>query len=626
MRTWSGAAHLLATALLAALMPTAGGAPLAKVASVSALDEGKHIRLSNEAVSLLIEKRSGRLAMFQVEDGPNLLRRGAGYLDANGIPLPRPAGRSRTYAPMNAASWCRICRDTPGLAEVAVQYAPSGRFPFEVELHYVLRRGDRGVYLYVVYRHDAGLPPAELAQTRYVLRGDPKRFTHHAVDDQRQSAMPPPGDLRPGHMVMDATYRLPDGSVYTKYDFAVYEAAQRVHGIVGSEWGLWVISASSEYLNGGPVKQNLTVHQTESTPVLLKMLQSAHYGSGAIRVQGGWQKLYGPFLVYANRAAERRRLWHDAKRQAVREVAAWPYPWMRHPLYVQERGQVAGTLTITDGTDPKGAWIILAAPGGDWAQQGRGYQFWTQADQRGRFVVPKVRPGRYTLYAIATGAFGPFSQDGVKVIAGRTTALGKLLWRPEKHGRQLWQLGVPDRTAREFRNGDDFRHWGLWLKFPEQFPEGVNFVIGQSRERRDWGHAHWIWAGRYANSPVWRIHFDTDQALAGKATLTIAIAGAHRARLAVALNDKPLGELDLTALRGGAGYRSGIQDIYRIERLTFDAARLKQGRNILAFRHARPVRIDHRGRPRDDPNAYVMYDSIRLEVRPDPAPGPDGDG
>jgi rhamnogalacturonan endolyase len=345
------------------------------------------------------------------------------------------------------------------------------------------------------------------------------------------------------------------------------------------------------------------------------MLQSAHYGSGTVLVEGEWHKLYGPFLVYANRGADRRALWDDAKRRAAHEAGAWPYTWMQHPLYVRERGAVSGTLAIANGASPKGAWIVLAAPGGGWARQGEGYQFWARADPAGRFVVSKVRPGRYSLHAFVDGVLGEFRRDGVEVTAGQTTDLGELAWRPESHGRRLWQLGVPDRTAREFRNGDDFRHWGLWLKFPEQFPNGVHFVIGTSRERTDWGHAHWVWAGSYTESPVWRIHFDIAEALAGEATLTIAIAGAHRARLKVTLNGEPLGELDLTTLRGTAGYRSGIQDIYRVEHVAFDAARLKPGRNTLAFAHARPLRLDDRGRPRDGPHTYVMYDCIRLEVR-----------
>jgi rhamnogalacturonan endolyase len=53
---------------------------------------------------------------------------------------------------------------------------------------------------------------------------------------------------------------------------------------------------SKETWNGGPTKQNVTVHQTATTPVLLNEYFNAHYsqGSTALRVSPGWTKTYGP--------------------------------------------------------------------------------------------------------------------------------------------------------------------------------------------------------------------------------------------------------------------------------------------------------------------------------------------
>jgi hypothetical protein len=52
-------------------------------------------------------------------------------------------------------------------------------------------------------------------------------------------------------------------------------------------------------------------------------------------------------------------------------------------------------------------------------------------------------------------------------------------------GKPLWQIGTLDRTAKEFRHGDEYRQWGLWMKYPQEFPNDVNFIIGKSRERAD---------------------------------------------------------------------------------------------------------------------------------------------
>ena len=40
-------------------------------------------------------------------------------------------------------------------------------------------------------------------------------------------------------------------------------------------------------------------------------------------------------------------------------------------------------------------------------------QFWTRADDLGHFTIPSVRPGAYTLHAIATGVLGEFSQTNI---------------------------------------------------------------------------------------------------------------------------------------------------------------------------------------------------------------------
>lgn len=41
----------------------------------------------------------------------------------------------------------------------------------------------------------------------------------------------------------------------------------------------------------------------------------------------------------------------------------------------------------------------------------QGYQFWTQADEQGRFVIKNVRPGDYNLYAWVPGFVGDYKYD-----------------------------------------------------------------------------------------------------------------------------------------------------------------------------------------------------------------------
>jgi hypothetical protein len=41
----------------------------------------------------------------------------------------------------------------------------------------------------------------------------------------------------------------------------------------------------------------------------------------------------------------------------------------------------------------------------------KGYQFWTQADDEGHFVIKNVRPGDYNLYAWVPGVIGDYKND-----------------------------------------------------------------------------------------------------------------------------------------------------------------------------------------------------------------------
>ena len=164
----------------------------------------------------------------------------------------------------------------------------------------------------------------------------------------------------------------------------------------------------------------------------------------------------------------------------------------------------AGRLVLRDPQAPAataaGAWVGLAQPPYqadfgkgpitiDWQTDGKHYQYWARADASGRFTIPNARPGAYTLYAFTDGVLGEFSRADVRVEAGKTTDLGDLTWTPVRHGRQLWEIGVPDRTAAEFRHGDHYWQWGLYNLYPQEFPNGVDFVIGKSDWKRDWNYA-----------------------------------------------------------------------------------------------------------------------------------------
>jgi rhamnogalacturonan endolyase len=576
--------------------------------AVALADQGQTVAISNGVVAATFGKSSGELVSLRSAQGAELLGNGGkGYFDAT---LSARAGMWSVKG-----GEFRIVRQAADLAEIAFIRRLESSI---LELHYVLRSGESGFYLFVVHRHEAAMPAADVAEVRYVLRADPAVFNYAWASDARHGSLPPPDAVRRPQMFMDATYRLPDGTVYTKYDWADFMDRHWGHGLTGQGVGVWIINGANEYLMGGPTKQELTVHATDSTPVALAMFTGSHFlgREAGQHVEGDWAKLYGPTFIYITAGELPQAMHADARRCADRLAAAWPYRWLRHPLYPLDRGKVAGRLRISDGSPAGGATIILAAPSPDWQAQWKDCIFWTHADSTGAFTVPNVRPGTYTLYSLVPGVLGEFRRDQVTVKPDDTTDLGQLDWTPPSRGRRLWQVGSPDRTAGEFRHGDAPRQYGLWNLYPKEFPGDVNFIIGRSAERTDWNYAQLAVqddAGRW-RVPTWTIRFTLPAPQKGKATLSLAIAGADGdPGLRVLVNGTEVASLRIP--NDSSIRRSATQaGYYRLHLVEFDAAVLKAGENAVALELQ--ARVPRDSGPMPFPAAGIMYDCVRLEVEP----------
>ena len=246
----------------------------------------------------------------------------------------------------------------------------------------------------------------------------------------------------------------------------------------------------------------------------------------------------------------------------------------------------------------------------NWQNDAKHYEFWVRADANGQFTIPKVRPGTYTLHAIADGVLGDFSLSNVTVTAGQTLALGRITWQPVRYGRQLWDIGIPNRNASEFFEGNDYFHWGWYLKYPKLFPHDVNYVIGQSDFHKDWffeqvphnedpGNT----TGRgFGRSTTWSITFHLPDAPRGKATLRLAICGSGTRNLAASVNDQSIGSVT-NLLYNATINRDGIEGSWTESDLAFDAALMKAGANVMKLTI-----------PEGSLTSGVMYDYLRLEL------------
>jgi rhamnogalacturonan endolyase len=347
-----------------------------------------------------------------------------------------------------------------------------------------------------------------------------------------------------------------------------------------------------------------------------------------------WQKVVGPMMIYLNSGPSNDSMFQDALAQSAKESQSWPYDWVHgvdYPLAAQ-RGAVRGRLIVSDPlaptpiTETKNLLVGLAYPdsqsnpdrfGGrfdatplTWQNDAKHYEFWVRGSPDGSFTIPKVRPGTYELHAIADGILGEFSLGQVVVTPGNTLDLGNLQWKPVRFGRQLWDIGVPNRDGSEFLDGDNYFHWGMYLKYATLFPNDVDYTIGKSDFRKDWYFEQVPHVVRdigtgasMGRATTWTIHFTLPAAVRGKAILRLAICGVGARHITVGVNDRPAGVV--TGLVYNATInRDGIGGSWVEKDLSFDASMLQLGKNAMTLTI-----------PAGGLTSGIIYDYIRLELQ-----------
>jgi rhamnogalacturonan endolyase len=586
----------------------------------------------------------------------------------------------------------------------------------DIETRYALERGSSGFYTYAEYTHKASYPPAGEGESRFILESMNRTFDWLSVDDDRNMLMTSDADLRNGIVIHAKEQRILTSGLYKNsvehkysYNAIMYKLKAWGWSSTKDHIGVYFINPSNEYIGGGSEKLDLIDHMSGT---LLDYWTSGHYAGGAgnyIPAGEDWKHVVGPIFIYFNALdnpesatpAEVEKLtasygsgqpavpaaWHDnalalwqdavAKSKSVK--AAWPYAWVGGVDYPHKDGRatVTGQLVLDD---PQAATkefphltvglahpnyqgnnspFQLRAGNGNivtWPHDGNYYQFWTDGTPDGRFTIANVRPGAYTLHAFADGVLGEYAKANITVEAGKTIDLGKLDWQPVRYGRQLWEIGYPDRTGDKFFKGDGANYW-LWgwpLRYGDLFPKDITYTIGKSDFHKDWffeevPHSTTdAWKNPAAPDPLnqrfgwgnipssdrdvwhdwghgrettWTVKFDMPAQsgkLKGKAILRIALAGADGGGgLDIAINGHGAGTLrpvDTNAIR----YNTNKGVWYQYAQ-TFDADRLKAGENSLTL-----------SVPAGDVTTGVVWDYLRLELndgseaKPFPAPPQNG--
>ena len=604
-------------------------------------DGGETATLSNGIISATVKKLNGNLTSLNLR-GVEVLSHGEVYMNLYG----ETPGQAKTQEKPGPVEF-RISQDPSknqgSIGEVVLRYPYHGQpkaVPMDIEIRYTLRRGDSGLYAWTIAHHEAAYPPFNIEAGTICMKLDPDVFDYLSVDQNRQRQMISGTDWMKGKQLnlkeaRRMTTGLHAGDVEHKYDYSALFAQTPAYGWSSTtkKVGVWVVSPSLEYLIGSPIRVDLTGHidlkdTPKANPTLLYVWHSNHYGGKDVQVNAGetWEKIVGPILFYCNAGESPQSMWKDAVDRAAAEQKQWPYSWADAPGYphVQERGGVSGQLVVNDPQDPHanagGAWIGLAAEPYtttgekgqpikiDWQCDGKHYQYWSRVDSSGRFTIPNARPGNYVLYAFNGGILGDFSHSNVQVESGKTTNLGTLTWTPVRYGKQVWDIGVPDRSAAEFRHGDHYWQWGLYNLYPEEFPNDVDFVVGKSDWHKDWNYVQPPKPDGQGGvkETTWRIRFAMNQPPEGTATLRLAICGVRGGPVDVTVNGKWVGTTGELP-DSGTMHRDGIRGVEAERAIHFDASILKSGPQTNVIELTKHARLWTDG---------VLYDYLRLELDP----------
>jgi rhamnogalacturonan endolyase len=486
--------------------------------------------------------------------------------------------------------------------------AVDGDFPADIDIRYTLGRGDSGIYTYCIFDHRPEYPAATMTEARFAVKlAD--LFDWMSIDVHRNKYYPQeiPGE--------------------DKYVYTAVQSENRAYGFSSTKRnvGFYFVNPSVEFLSGGPTKPEFLDHRDTTpvqAPVVLNYWRSSHYGGANVTVAAGeqWTKVIGPFLLYLNEGPDPMAMWKEARARADAEAAKWPYGWVDAGNYAKpaERGTVKGRLILKDALIRKfpGGISVGLAQQASWQTDAKHYQFWARSSNPdGAFTIPKISPGAYTLYAFADGVLGEFSKANITVVAGKTLDLGELTWEPVRRGRQVWEIGVPNRTGAEFAGGDRFFEPDITLQYPKLFPADVTYTIGESQPAKDWFYAEVPhstdpkaqvepFRGVVSNGRAtpYTIRFRMDTAPRGTAILRLAICGTGTRAIDVSVNGSPAGQVQLGP-GDGVITRHQVQGLWYERQFEFDASKLKAGENTLTLTvPAGPV------------NNGVVYDYLRLEL------------
>lgn len=545
-------------------------------------------------------------------------------------------------------------------------YTPAiHQLPMDVELHYGLGRGETTLYVYAALGHPATYPQADLQfiQMIWPIAHNTTDFLceNLYIDDdvklglslngtqlRRNSLEPTYGDIKnsvwvdglPGEINQLTTGPFA-GQLTGKYSYNIQHNLYKTWGRASdiNDVGQWVVAGSQEYGNNGPTRREY-VH---GWGLMYHMPISNHYSNRTVSIPASqsWTKVIGPWGLYFNGLPTGTEAWADARAQGDAEQGAWPYSWVSHPAYQPQaqRASLSGQIVLTDplrpGVSAAGAWVGLAAPDSgenspdNWQFQADRHQYWVRADAAGNFTIPVIQTvstfggsENYQLYvysageAPGTGAVGEFRLGQHTFAPGENKNLGTIPLSVDHPGASLvWEIGIPNRSAAEFKHGDEYAKPALWLNYGNEFSNPHNYDIAAGNWATNFNFSHTVdYVG--ATPWKWNLNFNLNDVIPGTYWLTIAYASADSIQILRINDNGSFAAFTPPNARPGASsfLRQAVQTKYTYVRVPIPSSRLRSGSNTISLDHE--VHTNHS-------TSGFMYDYLSLEA-PEPPVLPPG--
>ncbi len=222
-----------------------------------------------------------------------------------------------------------------------------------------------------------------------------------------------------------------------------------------------------------------------------------------------------------------------------------------------------------------------------------------------------------------------------------------MTWTPKRDGATVFEIGVPDRKADEFRHGEDYWQaerspqlgfptpvWGAQAYYLQEFPNGITYNVGASRWDTDWNYvlpSQLNSAGAYQPTTA-TINFNlpATPSASAKAALYAAIAGDNGGEVVFSVNgqdldtasgvtESPAGSLLSTGFSppptgnymDNSSIHMGVHGPFEDVRINFPATLLHQGANTIT------IAMNKVGY-----SYFVMLDYLRLELEGFVPPAP----